>query len=132
MSINSIQSRIKEIREHFKLNQRDFASKIDVSQPTLAMFETGDRTIKEIHINRIITEFGINEDWLRMGEGDMFINLSENEEVIKYTTDLLLDKKDDIAKLITSFIVVYGKLDMHSKQVLKNFYSSLLEQIKKE
>ncbi len=67
----TIGDRIKIIRESEKKNQRDFASSIKISQPTLAMFENGQREPKDIHIEQICLKFGVNEKWLRTGEGDM-------------------------------------------------------------
>ena len=74
--------RIQKIRKQLGLSQREFAKKIDIGASTLAMFETGDRKPKDIHINRICSEFGINEVWLRTGEGgdeNMFTKVNEDD-----------------------------------------------------
>lgn len=67
----TIGSRIKQIRDLERKNQRDFAASIKISQPTLAMFENGQREPKEIHIEQICLKYGINDVWLRSGEGEM-------------------------------------------------------------
>ena len=75
-------ARLTKIREHFKLNQRDFAKRMGISQPALAMFEKEDRELKDIHIKRIRDEFGVNEVWLRTGEGgdeNMFTKVSRED-----------------------------------------------------
>lgn len=36
--------RIKNLRKRLKLNQRDFAERVGVAQPTVSMWETGLRT----------------------------------------------------------------------------------------
>lgn len=72
-------ARLTRVREYFKMNQRDFAKRMGISQPGLAMFEKGDRELKDIHIMRIRDEFGVNEIWLRTGEGgneNMFNKIS--------------------------------------------------------
>lgn len=71
--------RIREIREYFNLNQREFSKRIDVGQSTLAMFETGDRVPRDIHINRICREFNVREEWLRNGTGYMSVTLSQDD-----------------------------------------------------
>ncbi len=68
-----MQERLKELRAALHLNQRDMSEKINVGQSTYAMFETGQRALKDIHIASICQAFNVNETWLRTGEGDMFI-----------------------------------------------------------
>ncbi len=66
----TIGERIKKIRTSAGKNQRDFASSIKIGQSTLAMFENGQRVPKDIHIEQICIKYGVNEEWLRTGEGD--------------------------------------------------------------
>ncbi len=77
-----INIRLSKVRNYFKLNQREFSERIGISQPALAMFETGDRELKNIHIKRICEEFGVDEVWFRTGEGGeekMFAKVSEDD-----------------------------------------------------
>ena len=69
----TIGDRIKIVRESEGKNQRDFASSIKISQPTLAMFENGQREPKDIHIEQICLKYGVSEKWLKTGEGEMKI-----------------------------------------------------------
>lgn len=68
-----MKERIKLLREHLALNQREFSARINISQPTLALMEKGQRAIRDIHVAQICSEFNINENWLRTGEGKMFL-----------------------------------------------------------
>ena len=100
--------RLQKLRKYFGMNQRDFAKRIDVGQSTLAMFETGDRTPRDIHINRICTEFGVNEVWLRTGEGgddNMFTKISEDDR----------------------FSLNLGKLSVAQNQTLINMINAIAE-----
>lgn len=65
--------RIRELRKTLGLNQVDFSKQISVGSSTLAMFETGDRIPKDIHITQICSTFNVNEEWLRNGTGNMFV-----------------------------------------------------------
>jgi transcriptional regulator with XRE-family HTH domain len=67
-----INERIKELRTALELNQRDFSQKAKIGHSTLAMFETGQRVPKEIHISQICQTFSVNEEWLKNGSGEMF------------------------------------------------------------
>jgi transcriptional regulator with XRE-family HTH domain len=68
----SINWRIKQVREALELNQRKFAQIISVSQGYFASVENGTRKINPRLIKLIVSEFGVNETWLLTGEGEMF------------------------------------------------------------
>ena len=71
-------------------------------------------------------------NWLRTGAGgdeNMFVKLSEDEELAMYT-QMLLDSTDDVvADMIKETIVIYEKLDNDSKQALKNVARKLLDKM---
>lgn len=112
--------RIREIREYYELSQRDFAKKIDVGASTLAMFETGNRIPKDIHIRRICDEFNVNETWLKSGEGAM---LKDNDDIIKQATILLGKKDTDFEALIKTF----SKLNSENRKLLVKLGQTLVE-----
>lgn len=121
--------RIKKIRKALNLTQQEFADKIGVGRNNIAGYETGRRCPSDAAISLICKTFNVNEDWLRNGGSDdnMFINLTEDEELAMYT-QLLLDSTDDaMAKIIKDFIIIYMKLEDDSKQVLKNIAKELLD-----
>lgn len=75
----TIGNRIKQIRDMEGKNQRDFAASIKVGQSTLAMFENGQREPREIHIEQICLKYGINDTWLRTGEGEMKVLINPDD-----------------------------------------------------
>lgn len=118
-----MKNRLKEIRTYFHLSQREFASKINISQSSLAMFELGSRKLKEIHINRIISEFPINEHWLRTGEGNMLNSLFQKEQLNFDTTDTTIE--DD--KFIKNFVNAYIQLNNNDKKVVIEFFKKVFQ-----
>jgi len=58
--------RIRQLRG-FDVNQRDFASRIGVSQPYLSSMERGDGEIGAEILLRISQEFGKSIEWLLAG-----------------------------------------------------------------
>lgn len=64
--------RVRTLRKELGLNQAEFAKRIGLSQSTLAMLETGKRTFNEKHLKLVCATFGVQEGWLRTGEGEMF------------------------------------------------------------
>ena len=45
-----------------------------MSQPTIGMYEKETRPLTERVISQLVSEFHINEEYLRHGTGDMFID----------------------------------------------------------
>lgn len=64
--------RLKEVRKTLGMNQNDFAKRLGLSQSTLAMIEVGKRNFNEKHLRLVGSAFGVNEQWMRTGEGEMF------------------------------------------------------------
>ena len=70
----SIGIRLKAIRKTLNLNQTDFGARINLSQTTIGQYEKETRPLTERVISQLVSEFHINEEYLRHGTGDMFID----------------------------------------------------------
>ena len=64
-----IHKRITEARHNLGLNQIQFAQGIHISNSYLASIELGNRRVNDRIIKLIVITYGINERWLREGEG---------------------------------------------------------------
>lgn len=72
--------RLKELRVHLNLTQQEFADRIGVTRSNIAGYETGKRSPSDAAVSLICKEFGVNEVWLRTGEGEMFTKISDDDE----------------------------------------------------
>jgi transcriptional regulator with XRE-family HTH domain len=68
----SVNGRIALLRHSLKLTQIEFAQKILISNGFIAGIELGKRKVNDRLIRLITITFGVNEKWLRLGEGPMF------------------------------------------------------------
>jgi transcriptional regulator with XRE-family HTH domain len=77
-----MKGRLKTIRNTLKLDQSEFAAKLGMKQTGYSRIETGANALTEQNIRLICLTFGVNENWLRTGTGDMFItkDLAETPE----------------------------------------------------
>jgi len=82
----SISKRIKELRRSLKLSQVEFANAIYISNGYIAELECAHRKVNNRIIHLISLNFGVNEKWLKTGDGDMF--LQTPGEKIKRMTSL--------------------------------------------
>lgn len=84
-----MQARIKDIRKASGLNQTEFGERLGVAQSTVAGWELGARDISDIGVRAICREFGVSEEWLRYGSGDMYAAASREEELGRLVRRLL-------------------------------------------
>lgn len=73
--------RIKQVRLSAKLSQTEFAEKILVSRSAVCKMESGENSPSEQTVKLICQEFNVNGDWLRNGNGEMFVELSKDEQI---------------------------------------------------
>lgn len=64
--------RIKKLRKTLDLTQKEFGERIGVKPNTIATYEIGRNAPIDAVISLICREFGVSEEWLRTGEGEMF------------------------------------------------------------
>ena len=123
--------RIKELRKVLKLTQQEFAESIKVKRNTVATYEMGRSIPSDSAIALICKTFNVNEEWLRSGAGDMFLELPEEDEEAAYVSELLEDSDNDLYKLIKEIMHTYHELSLKSKEVIRDFSAKLRENIKK-
>jgi transcriptional regulator with XRE-family HTH domain len=67
-SDQDIARRLVAVREHFRLNQVEFAEKLHIAKNTLNGYEQATRSLTIETARRIHDRFGISTDWLLYGD----------------------------------------------------------------
>ena len=119
-------TRIKEVRKAKNLTQEAFASKIGLKQNTIAQIETARRIPSEQVILSICREFGVNEVWLRSGEGEMFKTQTRDEEISAFLGDLLKSDPSFKHRLIS----VLARTSEAEWEMIEKMAQRLLEEVK--
>jgi transcriptional regulator with XRE-family HTH domain len=70
--MKTIYERIKEIRTTLGLSQREFAKRIYITQSFYGDIELGKKNINDRIIQLISTQFNVNKEWIKTGEGEIF------------------------------------------------------------
>ncbi|OPA72794.1 transcriptional regulator [Paenibacillus selenitireducens] len=65
--------RIKTLREHLGLSQREFGEKLGVSRDVISNLEYNRVQPKELLLKHICELYSVHDKWLQTGEGDMFV-----------------------------------------------------------
>ncbi len=69
--------RLKDLRKALKISQGDIAKALNVSPVTISRYETEVMSPSLDIIQRIISVYNINANWLITGEGSMFMGEDE-------------------------------------------------------
>ena len=101
-------SRIKLVRNNLGLTQQEFADKIKVKRNTVATYEMGRSVPSDSAIALICNEFNVNEEWLRNGTGEMFIEKSKDEQIAEMLSGIQKDGEDSFKHRLVSAL---SKLD---------------------
>lgn len=114
--------RLRKLRKTLDLTQQEFAEKLGVKRNTVAQWEIGRNEPSDAIILSICREFNVNEEWLRTGKGEMFIQLSRNEEIAEFVGQLMSDEDDSFKKRLISGLAA---LDDNGWKVLEDFLDSI-------
>ena len=110
---------LKLLRKKLGIKQGDFAKKISTTQGHISDIENGRKNLSDRTIKLICLEYDVNEDWLRTGKGEMFIQKTEDEELAEYTAELTFGDDD----FIKNFIRKYMKLSESNKQIVRDLFN---------
>ena len=113
--------RIKIIRKALGLNQATFGAKLGVTNPAISKLENGERNITEQMILAICREFNVNENWLRNGEGEMFIPIPTEE------LDLLAQRYN-LPPMAKRLVKTFIELNENEMYTVLNFMSKVVSE----
>lgn len=111
-----IGERIKQHRKETGLNQSEYAERLGVKQGIISAMEKGNRNVSDRTIRAICSEFNVNEDWLRTGEGEMFEQLTRNQEIAREVNRILRDQPESFRSRL---IAALCRLDESDWEVLE-------------
>ena len=113
--MNKINQRIKQVRLELQISQYEFSKKIFISQSSLGEIETGIRNVNDRIIQLVCSQFGVNKNWIKTGQGNMFdvekpdIKLSHLIEIYKQLEkplqNYLLEQSESLLKLHNENII---------------------------
>ena len=122
-----IYDRIKALRKELGLTQSELGEKLGINRDVVANIENNrlKNPQQTEPIYRLICEqFGVSEQWLRAGEGDMFAQLSRDAEITAFVGKALSDETDTFKK---RFIAVLSQLDEPEWELLEKMVIKIAE-----
>lgn len=123
-----MKDRLREARKTVGLSQKDFANQIGMPQASYANYELGRVNPSSSAINNICKTFGVNEKWLRTGEGEMFID--KNDEVTEMMHQLQMD--EEARGMVEAFLSVPKDAREAFAYFAKKYIRAYVEQFNKK
>ncbi len=128
--MDTINKRFRDVRKSCGKNQEEWGKILGITRPGVSDIESGRRNVTDKHIkllcsNPIETKH-INEEWLRTGEGEMFIEIPEESEFEAAAAQL--SKENDVVAM--QALIQYWKLDAASRESVRQYIKNLCENIK--
>lgn len=120
--------RLKALRKSLNLTQKDFAEKIGIKRNTLAKYETGVISPSTAVVSLICRVFNVNENWLRSGEGEMFLPV---EDEVGEVVSKLVDELNPFYDMIIDIMHTFNNLDDKGQEIICNFTSDLVDRMAK-
>lgn len=115
-----MKSRIHAVRAQADLTMAEFAKRIGMTTSSISLFESGKATPSDRTVLSICREFGVNEHWLRTGEGEMF----------EQTRESVLDRLSteyDLSREQRSVIEAFLDLDPQERDVILKYVHNVFD-----
>ena len=106
-----MKDRIKTIRKELHLTQQEFADKLKVARNNIAGYETGNRNPSEAVMSLICRTFNVSEKWLRNGEGEMFVQISRENQLMQWAGEVLAEEDSSFRHRIIAALSVLDERD---------------------
>lgn len=126
--MSEINTRIAEVIRASGLTKTAFAERINVSQQHISRLAK-DGTPSDRTIVDICREFGVNERWLRTGEGELLMHLSREEEIMRFAATVIRDPSSEFQR---RFVSVLARLTPEQWQLMEEMARKLLQEQAKE
>ena len=121
--------RVKELRKALGLSGEKFGEKIGVTRSAISDIERGRNGLSDSNILAICREFNVNEEWLRTGSGEMFKDMTLDEEIISFIGNIQWDASNTFKK---RFISAIAKLNEEEWKVLEKIITTCTNEIEEK
>ena len=91
-------SRIKEVRKAKGLSQAAFGAQFGANRDMINNVENGRAAVSDIMVASICRTYDVSERWLRTGEGEMFVQISRDQEIMDFVADTMQDDEDNFRR----------------------------------
>ena len=125
--MNNIHERLKLLRKATRRSQVEVAHILHRTQTAISEYESGKKNLTDRTIADICREFNVNEQWLRAGEGPMFREQDNLDNMLTADVAKLVRSSDEFTKKL---IHNYLSLPQEARDEVKKFILKLAQEDK--
>lgn len=123
----TINDRIKKLINSIGKTKTEIAKTLDVTPAYLSkLIKTG--TPSDMFISNLCRNYNVNEEWLRTGEGEMFVIQSNEEEIAAFLGAVLAEEGETYKKQL---ILALANLSDEGWKGIKEFLDAIIAEKKK-
>lgn len=124
--MEAINQRVSQVIAELGVTKTAFAKTLNVSTAFVSQICSGASGLSDRTIQDICNKFHVSEDWLRFGEGEMFLQRTRAEELDTFFGEIGEGPNNFRKRLIS----VLAKLDEEDWKLLEEMAWKLVEEIK--
>lgn len=117
-----MKDRLKTLRKTLDMTQQELADRIGIKRNSYANYEIGRNTPIDAIIISICREFNVNEEWLRTGQGEMFVHKTRSENIASFAGSLMTEEEDSFKRRL---IEALSELDEDEWELLEGIAEKL-------
>ena len=126
---NSIGGRLNLLIDNLGIKKVEFAQSINVDQSFISQITAGKRNPSDRTIADICRVFSVSEAWLREGIGEMFLPVSEKQQLAALFAQIEREQDDSLVSIMVSGLKAYYGLSDEKKAVVREMIDSTLENL---
>lgn len=115
-----MKERLKVLRKELRLTQQEFADRVGISRGNIGAYEVGKNAPSDAVISLICREFHVNEEWLRTGNGEMFVEETPDEEFMRMAK-AVASGDTEADRMIRRTLMYFYEMDDLGRKTLMNF-----------
>ena len=120
--------RVRIVRKDLSLTLENFGKKLGVGKTAIYKIEKCENSLTDRMLESICREFNVNENWLRSGEGEMFLPV---EDEVGEIVSKLVDELNPFYDMIIDIMHTFNNLDDKGQEIICNFTSDLVDRMAK-
>ena len=127
--METMADRISKVIRDKEKTKTAFSDRINVSQAFVSQMCSGLKVPSDRTIADICREFNVNENWLRTGRGDPYIQLSRDEELAQFFGDVMKGEDPDFRRRLLS---VMSRLTTDEWALLEQMAWKLVDELRQD
>lgn len=116
--------RFREVRTALGIKQGDFAKELAISLGHASDIANGRKCVSDRLVEILNLKYNVSEKWLRTGEGEMFLEMSRDEEIASFMGSVLSGEEDNFKR---RFLAILSKLGENEWELLEKIIDKIKE-----